>query len=51
MRSSPCPPRLNPTRYGQRERKALAQLFAESPFRGLDIEFERLPGTLRSTDL
>jgi hypothetical protein len=32
-------------------KKSLAQLFAESPFRGLDIEFERLPGMLRSTKL
>jgi len=31
--------------------KSLAQLFAESPFRGLDIEFERLSGTLRPIDL
>ena len=31
-------------------RKSLARLFAESPFRGLDLEFPRSPGTLRSVE-
>jgi Arc/MetJ-type ribon-helix-helix transcriptional regulator len=47
--SLPTPAQPNPAR--PEGKKSLAQLFAESPFRGLDIEFERLPGTLRSTDL
>ncbi len=33
------------------ERKSLAQLFAESPFRGLDMEFPRDPSPLRLVDL
>jgi Arc/MetJ-type ribon-helix-helix transcriptional regulator len=39
---------------GQRQsegRKNLAQLFAESPFKGLSIDFERFSDTLPPTDL
>jgi hypothetical protein len=32
-------------------RKSLAQLFAESPFAGLDIDFERDPDTGRDIEL
>ena len=32
-------------------RKSLAQLFAESPFKGLDIDFERDPDTGRDVTL
>ena len=32
-------------------RKSLAQLFAESPFKGLDLKFERETDTGRSVDL
>ena len=32
-------------------RKSLAQLFAESPFKGLDLRFERDPDTGRSVTL
>jgi hypothetical protein len=32
-------------------KKSLAQLFAESPFRGLDLDFERSHDTLRPVDL
>jgi hypothetical protein len=32
-------------------RKSLAQLFAESPFRGLDIDFERSPDLGRDVEL
>lgn len=30
-------------------RKSLAQLFAESPFKGLDMDFERFPDVASST--
>jgi hypothetical protein len=33
------------------ERKSLAQLFADSPFRGMEMEFPRDPAALRSIDL
>jgi len=33
------------------DRKSLAQLFAESPFRGLDLKFERDPDTGRPAAL
>jgi putative addiction module CopG family antidote len=33
------------------DRKSLAQLFAESPFKGLDIEFPRDKDPLRPLDL
>jgi Arc/MetJ-type ribon-helix-helix transcriptional regulator len=39
---------------GQRRpegRKSLAQLFAESPFKGLSMDFERFPDTWPPTDL
>lgn len=32
-------------------RKSLAQLFAESPFRGTDLDFPRDPSPLRRVDL
>ena len=32
-------------------RKSLAQLFAESPLKGLDLKFERDPDTGRSVEL
>ncbi len=32
-------------------KKSLAELFAESPFKGLDLDFERSHDTLRSVDL
>lgn len=32
-------------------RKSLVQLFAESPFKGLDLEFKRDSDLLRPTDL
>ena len=32
-------------------RKSLAQLFAESPFKGLEMKFERFPDTLPPVDL
>ena len=32
-------------------RKSLAQLFAESPFRGLDMDFERDPDTGRDINI
>jgi hypothetical protein len=32
-------------------RKSLAQLFAESPFKGLDLEFERDPDCGRDVEL
>jgi len=32
-------------------RKSLAQLFAESPLKGLNLDFERDPDTGRSVDL
>ena len=32
-------------------RKSLAQLFAESPFRGLDLDFEREPDFGRDVEL
>ncbi len=32
-------------------KKSLAQLFAESPFRGLSINFERFPDVLPPVDL
>ncbi len=32
-------------------KKSLAQIFAESPFRGLDLDFTRSHDTLRPTDL
>jgi len=32
-------------------KKSLAQIFAESSFRGLDLDFERSPQTLRPIDL
>jgi hypothetical protein len=32
-------------------RKSLAQLFAESPFKGLSLDFERDPDTGRSIEL
>jgi hypothetical protein len=38
---------------GQRQpgRKSLAQLFAESPFKGLDLDFERDPDLGRDVEL
>ncbi len=33
------------------DHKSLAQLFAESPFRGLDMEFERSPDLGRDIEL
>ena len=38
-----------PTR--SKDRKSLAQLFAESPLKGLDIQFERNPDTGRPVSL
>jgi hypothetical protein len=32
-------------------RKSLAQLFAESPFRGMNMEFPRDPSPMRSVEL
>jgi hypothetical protein len=32
-------------------KKSLAQLFAESPFKGLELDFERSHDTLRSIEL
>ena len=32
-------------------RKSLAQLFAESPFKGLEMKFERFPDTLPPVEL
>jgi Arc/MetJ-type ribon-helix-helix transcriptional regulator len=32
-------------------KKSLAQLFAESPFRGMAMDFERFPDSLRAGDL
>ncbi len=32
-------------------RKSLAQLFAESPFKGLEMKFERFPDTLPTLEL
>jgi len=32
-------------------RKSLAQLFAESPFKGLEMDFERFPDILPPVDL
>jgi hypothetical protein len=32
-------------------RKSLAQLFAESPFKGLDMDFERFPDILPPVEL
>lgn len=33
------------------DRKSLAQLFAESPLKGLDLKFEREPDTGRAVEL
>lgn len=40
-----------PERQRPNGRKSLAQLFAESPFRGLDIDFERDPDIGRDIEL
>jgi hypothetical protein len=40
-----------PGRWRQAGRKSLAQLFAESPFRGLDLDFEREPDFGRDVEL
>jgi hypothetical protein len=40
-----------PKRWRPESRKSLAQLFAESPFKGLDIDFERDPDHGRDLDL
>jgi hypothetical protein len=41
-----------PTKYQRPPgKKSLAQLFAESPFRGLELDFERSTDTLRPIDL
>ena len=40
-----------PKRRRPESRKSLAQLFAESPFKGLDIDFERDPDHGRDLDL
>jgi hypothetical protein len=40
---SPAPAPTTAERRRAAGRKSLAQLFAESPFKGLDIEFERDP--------
>jgi hypothetical protein len=40
-----------PKRQRPPGRKSLAQLFAESPFRGLDLDFERDPDLGRDIDL
>lgn len=39
---------IEPSRIA--DRKSLAQLFAESPFRGTDMEFERDPSPLRPVE-
>jgi hypothetical protein len=40
-----------PKRQRSPGRKSLAKLFAESPFRGLDLDFERDPDTGRDIEL
>jgi len=50
LTSSQPVPTANDGRRGER-RKSLAQLFAESPFKGLDIDFERDPDRGRDLDL
>lgn len=52
----PEPPELEdlaprPKRQRPAGRKSLAQLFAESPFKGLNLDFERDPDTGRDIDL
>ncbi|HXB67876.1 MAG TPA: hypothetical protein VNY05_06515 [Candidatus Acidoferrales bacterium] len=45
-------PQLGPgTGHRPPGRKSLAQLFAESPFKGLSLDFERDPDTGRSIEL
>ena len=39
-----------PARLHRSERKSLAQLFAESPFKGLEMNFERFPDILPPVD-
>jgi hypothetical protein len=42
-----APPKESP-KHGKRQpgQKSLAQLFAESPFKGLAMDFERFPDTM-----
>ena len=45
-------PRLSPVkRHRPPGKKSLAQLFAESPFKGLSLDFERDPDTGHSIEL
>lgn len=40
-----APPREAPASWPEKE-KSLAKLFADSPFRGMALDFERFPDTL-----
>jgi Arc/MetJ-type ribon-helix-helix transcriptional regulator len=40
-----------PTREAQKPKKNLVELFAESPFKGLEMNFERFPDVLPPVDL
>ena len=47
-----APPAVTPTRTTRPPgKKSLAQLFAESPFKGLEMKFERFPDTLPPVEL
>ena len=50
LQSSPAPETPAPSRRPA-GRKSLAQLFADSPFKGLDIDFERDPDCGRDITL
>jgi hypothetical protein len=41
----------SPKRRRSEGKKSLAQLFAESPFKGLEMKFERFPDTLPPVEL
>jgi hypothetical protein len=43
LKSSPSPETPAAASHRPAGRKSLAQLFADSPFKGLDIDFEREP--------
>jgi len=42
---------VNPIAHRPASRRSLAQLFADSPFKGLDMQFERNPDTGRPVNL